>query len=63
VGLKAVDERGREVVARQLVPWDGRRSDLVFHLDLPTETRQADLTFAVHRSRFVEFRVKPAAAR
>jgi hypothetical protein len=61
VTLHARDDRGREFVPTHRIlgspHWS--RSDR-FLLRIPADARTLDLTFALHRSRFVEFVAKPS---
>jgi hypothetical protein len=61
VTLRVVDDQGRAVVsASALDGWGYTRRDRSFDVRLPTDAKKLDLTFAVHRSRFVEFVAKPS---
>ena len=43
--------------------WSASNSERTYYYrDIPAQARTADFTFAVHRSQFVEFMVKPAVA-
>jgi hypothetical protein len=64
--VRATDDRGRMVLPASLyrrgepsqiyLPW---QRDYDFHLKVPPDARKLNLTFAVHRTRTFEFKVKP----
>jgi hypothetical protein len=55
--VRAADDRGREL--RHLPGYADAAGPHNFWLELPSDARALDLTFAVTRSRFVEFVAKP----
>jgi hypothetical protein len=59
--LRAVDDRGRLFAGYDAIPSEaGSAQDFRFKLNLPSDAKKVDLTFAVHQSRFVELLAKPS---
>jgi hypothetical protein len=54
--LRVVDDQGREAKASEPHP---EAAWLAFAVEVPPDTQELNFTFAVHRSRFVEFVAKP----
>jgi len=54
---RAVDNEGQSIPFREPSPW--LESERCFALEMPGKTKSITATFAIHRSRFVEFIVKP----
>ncbi|MDB6111641.1 MAG: hypothetical protein JWR69_3391 [Pedosphaera sp.] len=55
--VKVVDDQGREVDVQPGTDWS--QGENVFGLTIPQDAKLLDCTFALHKSRFVEFLAKP----
>jgi len=55
--VKVVDDQGREVDVQPGTDWG--QGENVFGLTIPKDAKLLDCTFALHKSRFVEFLAKP----
>lgn len=54
---RALDDQGRELrFGHETHPWQGKYTAAV---EIPHDSQTVNLTFAIHRSQFVEFRVRP----
>ena len=59
--VRAIDDRGREAPPIRSGFWmNDKRTQYSLPLHIPPGAKRVDLTFAVSRSRFVEFIVKPS---
>jgi len=54
---RVVDNEGQSIPFREPSPW--LESERCFALEMPAGAKSVSATFAIHRSRFVEFIVKP----